>query len=189
MMDTFDFRLHNAHYLTMPIQNLDLLVHPTPGGLQSRHSNFISSQADHSLKSDLFSDLILLNPDGVTSFHQSLIAPLSPLFKSLLTSYPSYPGLVHTIVTPINLHTVNNILQIIYTGRVSVTSRHEVHLVMDGLQELGIQLPGLKSFKLVRSPQDCTMQGGRTVERNNNEFQGYSPPLSCPKTVQVYKPP
>ena len=43
MMDTFDFRLHNAHYLTMPIQNLDLLVHPTPGGLQSRHGNFISS--------------------------------------------------------------------------------------------------------------------------------------------------
>jgi aspartate carbamoyltransferase regulatory subunit len=130
----------------MPLHNLQLLLRPTPGGLQDHHS-FLSTQADLSLRSDLFSDLVILTLDGPVSCHQSLLAPLSPLLHSLLSSYQPFPGLVHTVVIPISLLTVKNILQIIYTGMVSVRNRTDMEAVLAGLHVLGIHLPGLECYQ------------------------------------------
>eukprot|EP00092_Neocalanus_flemingeri_P018329 GFUD01019838.1.p1 GENE.GFUD01019838.1~~GFUD01019838.1.p1 ORF type:complete len:638 (-),score=130.04 GFUD01019838.1:175-2088(-) len=130
----------------MPLQNLQLLLRPTPGGLP-KHRHFISSQADHSLRSELFFDLILQTPDGEASCHQSLLVPLSPLLSSLLSSTPSYPGLVHTVVTPLSLHTVKSILKVVYTGKVSLMCRLDMDLVLAGLQVLGIHIPGLECYQ------------------------------------------
>ena len=177
-METFISDIYEVHCLTMPIKNLNLLLRPTPGGLQT-HRNFISSQADRYLKLNLFSDLILLAPDGTTSCHQSLIVPLSPLLQTLLSSYP---GLVHTIITPLSIHTVNSILDIVYTGTVSFTNRLDMDLVMAGLQLFGIHLPGLDSFQAAGTPLDCTMPRGRTVEGNNNDIPR---PFSTPQFPQA----
>jgi len=177
----------------MQLHNLQLLLRPTTGGLPNHH-NFISSQADQSLRSELFSDLILFTPDGPVSCHQSLLVPLSPLLNSLISSYPSYPGLVHTVLTPINLHTVKNILQIVYTGKVSVRCRQDMQLVLAGLQVLGIHLPGLECYQAdvhtvtARGPEglastsqalDFSMPWGRRcVEENmNNLLNNNSIPL------------
>jgi len=130
----------------MPLHNLQLLLRPTPGGLQDHHC-FLSTQADLSLRSELFSDLVIVTPDGPVSCHQSLLAPLSPLLRSLLSSYPPFPGLVHTVVIPIKILTVKNILQIIYTGMVSVRNRTDMEAVLTGLQVLGIHLPGLECYQ------------------------------------------
>jgi len=127
----------------MPIQNLQLLLRPTPGGLHEHH-NFLSAQAGLSLRSELFSDLVILTPDGSVSCHQSLLAPLSPLLCSLLSSYPPFPGLMHTLLIPIKLLTVKNILQVIYSGMISLRTRTDMDDVLAGLQVLGIHLPGLE---------------------------------------------
>ena len=98
------------------------------------------------MSNELYSDLILLTTDGRIPCHMSVLAPLSPLLQSILLSYSSYPGLIHTVVTPFNLHTAKHILDLIYHGQVSVKA-HEKDLVIVGLEELGISLPGLQSLE------------------------------------------
>ena len=88
-------------------------------------------------------DLILQTPDGQVPCHISVLAPLSPLLKSVLLSYSSYPGLIHTLVVPFNLSTAKNIIYLIYHGQVRV-NRHDKNLVLLGLNELGISLSGIE---------------------------------------------
>jgi len=159
----------------MPLHNLQLLIRPTLGGLRDHHS-FVSRQAELSLRSELFSDLILLTPDGPISCHQSLLVPLSPLLHTLLCSFPPYPGLVHTVLAPVKLQTVKNILQIIYRGKVSVMNRGSMEQVLAGLQVLGIHLPGLECYQAaghtfttsLPSHQTNYSLAGKQAENNNS---------------------
>jgi len=130
----------------MPYHNLQLVLRPTPGGLKA-HQGFVSTQASIDLKSHLFSDLRILTTEGPVACHSTLLAPLSPFLSSVLASYPSSPGLVHTLVMPVKRETVENILQIIYRGKVTVKSRDNVDQVLSGLAVLGIHLPGLECYK------------------------------------------
>ena len=121
-----------------------------------------SSQNQFNLMSNaLYSDLILLTTDGRIPCHVSVLAPLSPLLQSILLSYSSYPGLEHTVVTPFNLNTAKHILDLIYHGQVSVKA-HEKDLVIVGLEELGISLPGLQSLEAAEKThttqeQECNL--------------------------------
>ena len=116
-----------------------------------------SSQNNFNLMSnELYSDLILLTTDGRIPCHVSVLAPLSPLLQSILLSYSSYPGLEHTVVTPFNLQTAKHILDLIYHGQVNVK---EKDLVLVGLEELGISLPGLQ----------CLQTDGKTDTTQNQD--------------------
>ena len=80
----------------MPLpSSLQLVLRHGPGGHYNHH-RVVTTEADLCLSSELFSDLRLETPDGVIGCHQILLAPLSPLLGSILDSYPSFPGLVHT---------------------------------------------------------------------------------------------
>ena len=124
---------------------------PLPPNLQLRlqhglgsynHHRVVSTEADICLGSELFSDLRLESPDGVVGCHQSLLAPLSPLLRSILASYPPFPGLVHTVVLPIKVDTVKNVLKVIYTGNLTLPSKAHVEQVLSGLELFNIHLPG-----------------------------------------------
>jgi len=120
---------------------MPLHIRSSPGGLEE-HQGFITSQANYLLSSELFTDLCILTPEGPVNCHSSMIIPLSTFLSSAISSYPSFPGLVHTLFVPINSDIVEKILQIIYTGEVSVT-KSDMHRVYYGMRVLGIQLPEL----------------------------------------------
>ena len=130
----------------MPLPpNLQLMLQHGLGGYN--HHRVVSTEADICLGSELFSDLRLESPDGVVGCHQSLLAPLSPLLRSILASYPPFPGLVHTVVLPIKVDIVKSVLKIIYTGDVTLPSQAHMDQVMCVLKLFGIHLPGLQSYR------------------------------------------
>ena len=141
----------------MPYHNLQLVLRPNPGGLKA-HKEFVSTEASMALDSGLFSDLHILTTDGPVASHSSLLSPLSPFLRSVLASYPSFPGLVHNLVMPVKRETVENILQIIYRGKVTVKSRDHVDQVLSGLAVLGIHLPGLECYKAAGYSSSCHHQ-------------------------------
>jgi len=127
----------------MPLPStLQLLLRPTPIGLDEYHHS-ISNQAALGLGSELFSDLTIQTPDGSVSCHQSILVPLSSLLKSVLHPNPFFPGLVHTVVVPIEVKTIETILKIIYTGKAFIRNKANKDKVLSGLKVLGIHLSGL----------------------------------------------
>jgi len=125
----------------MPLPStLQLLLRPTPIGLDEYHQS-ITNQAAYG--SELFSDLTIQTPDGSVSCHQSILVPLSSLLKSVLHPNPFFPGLVHTVVVPIRLKTIETILKIIYTGKAFIRNKVDKDQVLSGLKVLGIHLSGL----------------------------------------------
>ena len=157
----------------MPLpSSLQLVLRHGPEG-HNNHHRVVSTEADLCLSSELFSDLRLETPDGVIGSHQTLLAPLSPLLRSILDSYPSFPGLVHTVVLPVKLDTVKSLLKVIYTGNVTLPSQAHVDRVLSGLKLFGIHLPGLQCYKATGRAGQHSHQGS-----NNNIIQPlpYSPP-------------
>jgi len=156
----------------MPLPpNLQLVLRHGPGGSYNHH-RVVTTEADLCLSSELFSDLILETPDGMTGCHQTLLAPLSPLLSSILASYPAFPGLVHTVVLPIKVDIVKSVLMIIYTGSVTLPSEVHVDQVLSALKLFGIHLPGLQCYRAAgRAGQYSQTKGSN----NNIEPLPFSP--------------
>ena len=131
---------------TMPLPStLQLVLRPTPQGLDNHHHS-LTEQAVLCLGSDLLSDLIIQTSDGSISCHQSILAPLSPFLRSILHSYPTFPGLVHTMVVPMTVKTVETIMKIIYTGKAIIPDKAHMDQVQSGMKLLDIHLPDLVFF-------------------------------------------
>ena len=130
----------------MPLPStFQLVLRPTPQGLDN-HYHSITEQAALCLGSDLMSDLRIQTIDGSTSCHQSILAPLSPFLKSMLHSYPTFPGLVHTVIVPMEMKTVETIMMIIYTGKAIIPDKAHMDQVQSGMKLLDIRLPDLVFF-------------------------------------------
>ena len=93
--------------MTLPPE-LEIVLRHGPGG--NNHHRVVATEADLCLRSELFSDLRLETPDGIVGCHQTLLAPLSPLLSSIFTSFPPFPGMVHTVVLPIQVDIVKSVL-------------------------------------------------------------------------------
>ena len=124
-------------------ESVEIVVRLTPQGKEN-HRSYLTTEAEKLLRSEQFHDLIVQSPDGTRSCHQSLLVPLSPVLSSVLGSFPPSLGQVHTLITPVRVDTVENILKIIYTGKVTLTDRRHVDQVQSGLKLLGISLPCLQ---------------------------------------------
>ena len=130
----------------MPLPStLQLVLRPTPQGLDNHHHS-VTEQAVLCLGSDLLSDLIIQTSDGSISCHQSILAPLSPFLRSILHSFPTFPGLVHTMVVPMKRKTVETIMKIIYTGKAIIPDKAHMDQVQSGMKLLDIHLPDLVFF-------------------------------------------
>merc|ERR1719318_1331286 len=119
-----------------------------------------------------------------------MIVPLSTFLSSAISSYPSFPGLVHTLFVPINSDIVEKILQIIYTGEVSVTNR-DIHQVYCGMRVLGIQLPELVCHREAGYASFLKKEADAELEEDeiSNPVQLHPrpvPPLSSPHCHQMF---
>lgn len=104
----------------------------------------VSREASLCYNSGQLSDFHILTSEGPVFCHASLLIPHSSLLRLILGTYPSFPGLVHTVVMPLEKETVKNIMKIIYTGEVTLHSQADANDVLSGLGMLGINLPGLE---------------------------------------------
>jgi len=125
---------------------LHINIRSSPGGVEE-HQGFITSQAHYLLSSQLFSDLSILTPEGPVPCHSTIMIPLSPFLSSAISSYPSFPGFVHTLVVPIMRDTVEKILQIIYKGNAPVANRDGLDQIYSGLRLLGIYIHELECHR------------------------------------------
>merc|ERR1719209_745817 len=110
----------------------------------SNIQRFLSREATLCYKSGQLSDLHILASEGPVFCHASVLVPHSSLLRLILGTYSSFPGLVHTVMVPLERETVKNIMKIIYTGKVTLASQADANEVLSGLGMLGINLPGLE---------------------------------------------
>ena len=68
------------------------------------------------------------------------------LLRSIIASFHPFLGLVQTVVLPIKVDTVKNVLKVIYTGNLTLPSKAHVEQVLSGLELFNIHLPGLQFY-------------------------------------------
>jgi len=123
----------------MPFSSFQLLVRPNPGGLDD-HKRYIVGEAQEVLKKQKFSDLVFISEDGqIAHCNLSLVAPRSPLLRSMCGNTPQYPGSSSEIFinVPISGKILLTIQELLYSGQVS-RSWKEIEQVSAGLALLGI---------------------------------------------------
>ena len=166
--------------MSFPLPNLQLLtIRPSPTWQDTNKKN-IADKANTLLRDKLFTDLIFFTTEGPVSSHQSLLVPISPILRSLVKSYPVYPGFVHTVIVPMSLETMTGILQLIYTGNVWVESAEELKEIETGLWLLGISLPTIQrskhilgnSLQRIKSNSDDVQIYQREAILGESEFVG-----------------
>ena len=123
----------------MPLITLNL---KPPKGL-SFHHDLISNQAAKSMNKPPISDTdLLLVPRSGSPIvsHQAVLASLSPLLAQLFKQYSCASQPIVLVHLDLDLTTVKNILDIVYTGSVVLDTKDKVDQVNNGLTMLDIDI-------------------------------------------------
>jgi len=167
----------------MPSSSFQLLVRPNPGGLDD-HRRFIVEEAQEVFKEQKFTDLVLISEDGqIAHCNLSLVAPRSPLLRSMCINTPQYPGASSEIFisVPISGKILLTIQELLYSGQVS-RSWKEIEQVSAGLALLGIN--DFSGYNHRPPVPQFSHSGITAIQCHHNPVQVNSPGISNQIFVQ-----